>query len=144
MEGEVMPVVKLLDVNGDARQRGEAHGEAMRDEVVAGIERWRDELNAVQPMSPDAFIEYVQTSTQFARTVNQLTPDLMAEVRGIASGANLDFDTVFAFQTARRMLVAGSAVGLKTRTEGKLQQPGMPRRGWSSACRPDHGSTTPL
>lgn len=93
-----MPVVRLLDVCGDARQRGEAHGEAMRDEVVAGIERWRDEMNAIQLVSANAFIKHIQTSTQFVQAINQQAPDLMDEVRGIAAGANLDFDTVFAFQ----------------------------------------------
>jgi hypothetical protein len=93
-----MPVVEMLDLSGDARQRGEAHGEAMRDDVAAGIDRWRNEMNAVQPMSPSEFIRHIQTQTQFFQTVDIAAPDLMDEVRGIAAGANLDFETVFAFQ----------------------------------------------
>jgi len=93
-----MPEVKLLDLSGDARMRGEAHGEALRDEVGAGVERWRDEMNAIQPLDPDAFIEHIQTTTQFMQTVERYAPDLLDEVRGIAVGANLDFDTIFAFQ----------------------------------------------
>lgn len=93
-----MPVVKLLDVSGDGQARGEAHGEALRAEVVAGIERWRDEMAANQPLTADAFIEHIHHTTQFLQTVTRCAPDLLAEVRGIAAGANLDFDTVFAFQ----------------------------------------------
>lgn len=93
-----MATVKLIDLAGDARQRGEAHGEAMRDEIVAGIERWRDQLDAVQPLTPDGFIDHVRTKTQFAQSVERHTPALLEEVRGIAVGANLAFDTVFAYQ----------------------------------------------
>ena len=93
-----MQVVRCLDLNGNARQRGEAHGEAMRDAIGAGVERWLERMTAVQPLDRDAFLDHIRTTTQFEQTVTQLTPDLMDEVRGIASGANLDVSTVFAFQ----------------------------------------------
>ena len=93
-----MPVIELLDLSGDAHQRGATHGEALRDRIVSGIERWRDQMAAVQPLGPDAFIEHVHASTGFVDAANRHAPDLLAEVRGIAAGANLDFATVFAFQ----------------------------------------------
>ncbi len=93
-----MPEVQVLDITGNARQRGEAHGEHMRDEIATGIDRWLDEMNAHQPLNPEAFIKHIQTSTRFAEAVKKRTPDLLDEVRGIATGSRLDFETVFAFQ----------------------------------------------
>jgi len=95
---DTLAEVKLLDVKGDARERGEAHGEAMRGEIVSGIERWREALAIIQPLTPDDFIRHIGATTQFVEAAEQQSPDLLVEVRGIAAGANLEFETVFAFQ----------------------------------------------
>ncbi len=90
--------VELIDLEGDAQQRGVTHGEALRAQIRDGVDRWRDQLDRAQPLTPDAFIEYIHGKTQFVDTVLRQTPDLLEEVRGIAIGANLDFKTMFAFQ----------------------------------------------
>jgi isopenicillin-N N-acyltransferase-like protein len=96
MDGRVdQPLV--VSCIGDGLARGLAHGESIRDEVRAAIQKWESELGARTGRPPAEAISALLDETDLKASVAALTPDLLEEVRGIARGANLDIRTVLAY-----------------------------------------------
>jgi hypothetical protein len=90
--------VEVLELKGTPRQRGQIHGEALRDKISELIEIWFDDLRSNRKLDPDACIEDFLENTQFTKAIKKWTPDLLEEVRGIAEGSGIDYKTIFAFQ----------------------------------------------
>jgi isopenicillin-N N-acyltransferase-like protein len=87
-----LPVVELA---GTGRQRGEAHGESLRDLVLEAVDRWRDNVLGRAPIEADAYLTELVDNSGFRRAINRYAPDLAAEVAGIAAGAGTDERHVF-------------------------------------------------
>ncbi|TMR04916.1 6-aminopenicillanic acid acyl-transferase [Actinomadura soli] len=79
---------RLIDVSGDGPARGTVHGEALRDLIAEGLDRWRQDLGERTGRSPKAFMREFLDSTGFVRTVSTLSPDLYEEVLAIAVASN--------------------------------------------------------
>jgi isopenicillin-N N-acyltransferase like protein len=82
-----LPVVELA---GTGRQRGEAHGESLRELVLEAIDRWKDNVLARAPVDAEAYLTELVDNSGFRRAIDQYTPDLAAEVEGVAAGAGTD------------------------------------------------------
>ena len=115
--------MKELTVGGPPRARGRAHGEALRDEIAAGLALWQDGLAAtVVGAGTDAtvagYLEAFLSGGGFRDAVRRWTPDLLEEVEGIAEGAGADPDLVWAYQLmdeqwwfSRHWRTGGAATG---------------------------------
>ncbi|WP_216893178.1 C45 family autoproteolytic acyltransferase/hydolase [Nocardia alni] len=79
----------VVECAGDGLARGRAHGEAARELVRAALDRWRA---ACRVRSED-----LVTGTGLLRAIEKTTPDLVAELRGIAEGAGAAFADVVAY-----------------------------------------------
>ena len=86
-------MLELLDVAGTARERGRARGEALRDQVVRGLE-----LLGVHPVGGDSYL----------RAATRWTPAAVEELRGIAEGAVVPFEEVLVFNLADELHVFGA------------------------------------
>jgi isopenicillin-N N-acyltransferase-like protein len=82
-----LPVVELA---GTGRQRGEAHGESLRELVLEAVDRWCDNVLARAPVDADSYLTELVDNTGFRRAINRYAPDLEAEVAGIAAAAGTD------------------------------------------------------
>jgi isopenicillin-N N-acyltransferase like protein len=82
-----LPVVELA---GTGRQRGEAHGESLRDLVLAAVERWKDNVLARAPVDAEAYLTELVDNSGFRRAINRYAPELAAEVEGIAAASGTD------------------------------------------------------
>jgi hypothetical protein len=101
-------VASIVDVAGDARERGRAHGEALRETVRQAIERW----NRLGPTSDAARRSYLGAAETW-------TPDSVAELRGIAEGAGVPFVEVLEINLAdERRLFGCSSVGVRRGRDG--------------------------
>jgi isopenicillin-N N-acyltransferase like protein len=89
--------VRLLRVEGDGAARGQAHGEEFRDLIADAMERWRDSLVLREKMAAKEYIEGFLSSTGFAACAKELSPDLYAEVEGIAAGSGQSFADVLVY-----------------------------------------------
>ena len=78
-----LPVVELA---GTGRQRGEAHGESLRELVLAAVDRWQDNVLGRAPVDPEAYLTELVDNSGFRRAIDRYAPDLGAEVAGIAAG----------------------------------------------------------
>lgn len=117
-------------VEGGARERGEAHGEQMRDVIAAGLDRWRAALGTETGRDPNQYLAEFVATTDFEPAIRRWTPQLLDEVRGIADGAAQPYGTILAYnlmdeewlhQRRRRDAASGdevhhcSTVGLRPR-----------------------------
>lgn len=89
--------IRLLRVQGDGTARGNAHGEEFRDLIAEAMTRWREALARRENIPPERYIAEFLSSTGFAASARELSPDLFAEVEGIAAGSGQPFDDVLVY-----------------------------------------------
>lgn len=85
----------VIDAAGSPRAIGRAHGEHARHLIRSGLERWREAL-AASGKDADPLWHALARTAGFRDAVARWTPDLLDEVEGIAEGAGIDPDLVFA------------------------------------------------
>jgi predicted choloylglycine hydrolase len=85
-----------LILEGDGRSRGRAHGEQLRERVAAALEALESDIARRTGRSAADHLRDFLAATAFLPTIQERTPDLLQEVRGIAEGANADFALVLA------------------------------------------------
>jgi isopenicillin-N N-acyltransferase like protein len=94
--GHDVPVQPLvIDAAGSPREIGRAHGEHARDLIRDSLDRWRSALEA-DGKDADALWHALARRAGFREATARWTPDLLEEVEGIAEGAGVDPDLVFA------------------------------------------------
>ena len=58
----------------------------------------------------DTFINRFMKATNYIPAIKKHTPDLLEEIKGIAEGADIDFDTIFVFQFFDEVGAQGESV----------------------------------
>ncbi len=88
----------FLTVEGKPYDRGFAHGRALKYVIRSGMAKWRQWISEVLEQSdPEIEIaEFVQ-GTDFIGAIREHTPDLYVELQGIAAGAGVDFNNLYAY-----------------------------------------------
>ena len=82
---------------GSPGERGEQHGEALRERIAAGLDRWRESIAARHGVDPDAYIAGFVHGTEFLPAVQRWTPELLDEVEGIARGSAQPWQSIYAY-----------------------------------------------
>ncbi|MEM7122904.1 MAG: C45 family peptidase [Pseudomonadota bacterium] len=95
MDTANMPVV---EIKGTARQRGQAHGEALRPSITETVARWRESIAADYDPDVDGFIDAFLNANRFPAALERWTPGLMDEIEGIAEGAGQAEREILAIQ----------------------------------------------
>lgn len=95
MRTEELPIV---DCSGSPRECGRAHGEALRTVIAAKIQRWEEAIGASYGLPARQFLPRFHANTDFRPAIETHTPELMEEVQGIAEGASIAEDTIYAMQ----------------------------------------------
>jgi hypothetical protein len=90
--------IQVLVLEGSPRERGRIHGETLRGKIREMIGLWKENIHADLGMDPDLFLEQLTAETNFLPAIKKWTPDLLEEVEGIAEGAGVDFNTIYARQ----------------------------------------------
>jgi hypothetical protein len=86
----------IVECRGDGRERGRAHGEALRERIGGLLERWDAHVATRLGRPPQTLVSALVETTGFVAAIERHTPDLLEEVRGIAEGAGVAFDRVLA------------------------------------------------
>jgi isopenicillin-N N-acyltransferase like protein len=86
----------IVECRGNGRERGHAHGEALREQIAALLERWDTDVAARVDRGPGALVAELVGATGFVAAIQRHTPDLLEEVRGIAEAAGFAFERVLA------------------------------------------------
>lgn len=90
--------LRVLLLEGTPYQMGMTHGKALKAEIAELLKRWKADLAATYKVPAEDFIKKFLKYTDFRPSIERWTPGLLDEVRGIADGAGVDFETVYAFQ----------------------------------------------
>lgn len=98
-------------IEGSPFNRGMIHGENLHAEIRELIGLWKKNIQRNTGMAAEDFITKFLNHTSYKTAVEQYTPDLLEEVKGIAEGSGIDFDTIFAFQLLDELILnAGDVV----------------------------------
>jgi hypothetical protein len=104
------PAVRIVDLSGSPKERGEVHGRVLKDEIQRLVRAWKAGLRQSQGVEPDEFIKRFIAGTRFTAAIDKWTPGLLDEVRGIAAGSGIDFDTLYVFNLMDEVWAQGRQV----------------------------------
>jgi len=90
--------LRILDLEGTPYEMGMTHGRTLKPEIQELVKRWTEDLEKTYRVPIGAFVRNLLKKTDFKPAIARWTPDLLEEVRGIADGAGVDFDTMYAYQ----------------------------------------------
>ncbi len=109
--------LKVVVLEGSPYHRGSTHGRTLRKEIVELVRIWKTNLAETFNVDADRFISAFLKQTDYLPAIRRWTPDLLEEIRGIADGSEMPFDTILAFQLLDEIWVNGKAVRRETAAE---------------------------
>jgi isopenicillin-N N-acyltransferase-like protein len=104
------PRLRVIDLAGTPYEMGRTHGQALKAEIRELVGRWKKDLEKSYGVPADDFIAEFLKKTDFKPAIERWTPGLLEEVRGIADGAGLDPETVYAYQLIDEFWTVGPDV----------------------------------
>ena len=90
--------LRIVNLAGTPYQMGRTHGQTLKAEIRELVKRWKDDLEKTYQVPANVFIREFLEKTDFKPAMDRWTPGLLDEVRGIAEGAGIDFDTMYVYQ----------------------------------------------
>jgi isopenicillin-N N-acyltransferase-like protein len=87
-----------IEIEGTPRQRGRSHGEQLRAQIQAIFDYGRESLKQAGGPPLESLAAAFQAATGHLQAARKWTPDLVAELEGIAEGAGVDMGVLWAFQ----------------------------------------------
>jgi len=94
MRTQDIPVVEMA---GPPRERGWIYGESQRHRIAGILDKWYADIAATHGVEPRRYIADFMAETDFRPAIEEHTPDVMEEVRGLAEGAGVDLEVMLAF-----------------------------------------------
>ena len=88
----------VIQISGSPRERGRAHGEALRIPIADVRARWRAGITTRFNVPPDTFINALIEENRFLDAMRRHTPSLIEEIEGIAEGSDRPLSETLAFQ----------------------------------------------
>ncbi|MCP4709245.1 MAG: peptidase C45, partial [Planctomycetes bacterium] len=76
----------MVVLEGSAYERGKMHGEKLKDEISELVKIWKLNIRETYNVEPDEFIADFVERTDYQPAIEEYTPELLEEVRGIAEG----------------------------------------------------------
>ncbi len=102
--------LRVLVLEGTPYERGFQHGKTLKEDIHALVDLWKADIERKYKTEADVFIKKFLKNSDFPSAVKRWTPELLEEVRGIANGAGMDYDTIFAFQLVDEMWVLNAEI----------------------------------
>jgi isopenicillin-N N-acyltransferase-like protein len=104
--------LRVVDLTGTPYEMGNIHGRTLKPEILELLERWKKDLTKTYGVPAEVFIRNLLKKTDFQPAIARWTPGLLDEVRGIADGAGVDFDTMYAYQLVDEIWAMDADLGL--------------------------------
>src|SRR5687768_3719578 len=103
--------LRVIDLKGTPYERGRQHGRALRSDIHGLLKLWKADLKKRFQSDPDALIRSFLRSTNYRPAIERWTPELIQEIKGIAEGCGVDFETMFVYQLVDEYWVRGKVEG---------------------------------
>ena len=97
----------IIEASGSHRDVGRQTGEAARDIVAWGLDAYAERFEALAGFG---FAEAVERSRPYLRPAEDYVPQSVDQLRGIAEGANVPFDRLFALNCSEELTCAADVV----------------------------------
>jgi sugar phosphate isomerase/epimerase len=120
--------LRVIELSGTPYARGRTHGQSLKSEIQELVKRWKADIEKTHSVPAATYIKKLLEASDFKPAIERWTPELLDEVRGIADGAGIDFETMYAFQLIDETWVMSADLGLP-----KCTTIGAQRRGDSPA-----------
>jgi len=104
--------LRIVDLEGTPYQMGKVHGQTLRTEILELLKRWKEDIAKTYGVTAEVFVQNLLKKTDFKPAIARWTPGLLDEVRGIADGAGVDFDTMYAYQLIDEVWAMSDDLGL--------------------------------
>jgi isopenicillin-N N-acyltransferase-like protein len=104
--------LRVLDLEGTPYQMGMVHGQTLKPEILELLKRWKEDLEKTYKVPASVVIQTLLKKTDFRPAAARWTPGLLEEVQGIADGAGVDFDTIYAYQLIDEIWAMDADLGL--------------------------------
>jgi len=121
--------VRVIVLEGSPYARGLQHGTALKEEIHALLRLWRADLEKDYKIDAATFTRRFMKKTDYLSAIKRWTPELVDEIRGMAAGAGVDFETMFLFQLPDEYWVNGEAIAAE-----RCTSMGMSRQGNQPTC----------
>jgi isopenicillin-N N-acyltransferase-like protein len=105
------PPVRLIEISGPPYERGRQYGQAAATEIRKGIAHYAAQVQR-QNLSDADLASIVQ---RYLPTIEAFEPRYVAEMRGIAEGAGVEFDHVVMLNARTEVLKLASGAGKNDR-----------------------------
>jgi isopenicillin-N N-acyltransferase-like protein len=122
----------IVELRGPAYQRGLTHGKQLQSEIQRLVTLWKADLKQNFGRDADKLIAAFLKETSFKLAIEATAPELLEEVRGIAAGAQVPFDTMYAFQLVDELWVNAREISKRLAVE-HCTSLGAARAGTNSA-----------
>lgn len=107
--------IPLIEISGTPTERGRAYGEAAREEIGDSLAYYR---RAFLASSGLAWPEVLERARLWRGIVADAAPHLLAEIDGIAEGANVGTDDILALNARGEIVRSGDSAFVGMGTEG--------------------------
>jgi len=95
--------LNIVHLKGSAYERGLIHGKSLKESIHIIINRWKLDVEKTYGMDFNVVIDDFLKQTDFVSFIELNAPELLQEIRGIAKGAGLDYETMLAFQLSEEI-----------------------------------------
>jgi isopenicillin-N N-acyltransferase-like protein len=102
--------LRVVELAGSPYEMGIIHGRTLKAEIGELVGLWKEDLKKSYGVEAEVFIREFLKRTDFKPAMERWTPGLLDEVRGIADGAGIDFDTIYAYQLIDEVWAIGPDV----------------------------------
>lgn len=116
-----MPIIEL---NGTARERGRHYGELAKPLIAEVVAHWRSDLGnfgqnslTADPVDADEYLKAFLSETHYLKSIEQWTPHLLEEVRGIAEASGQAFENILGLNLMDEEWIFGLRQRLSKPTE---------------------------
>lgn len=90
--------IDIVDLKGVGFARGEVYGNMRRSQIERFLIDWLESLGAAGVGNPQLYLSKMLEATGFSNAIDEHSPELLEEVRGIAAGAAVPLELVLASQ----------------------------------------------
>ena len=86
--------IKEISLTGRGYDLGYQHGQALKTEIAEIVTKWKNNTHKQFQKDPNDILINFFEQTNFNETIEKWTPDLYAEVKGIAEGSEQAFNDI--------------------------------------------------
>ena len=90
--------LKIIHLSGTPYERGFQHGRILKDDIKIVTDSLLMDIERTTDEEPLTFIQRFLEETDYVSSIEEWTPDLLAEIEGIADGSGIPYDIIFMHQ----------------------------------------------